>query len=61
MHFFVKVISKKDSAALLELSPMTGVKHQLRVHLAFGLGCPILGDHKYSHLKKMAPQVSSIE
>ncbi|XP_045131441.1 mitochondrial RNA pseudouridine synthase RPUSD4-like [Portunus trituberculatus] len=51
-----KVISKKDSAALVELSPMTGVKHQLRVHLGFGLSCPILGDHKYSHVKKMAPQ-----
>ncbi|MPC15305.1 RNA pseudouridylate synthase domain-containing protein 4 [Portunus trituberculatus] len=54
-----KVISKKDSAALVELSPMTGVKHQLRVHLGFGLSCPILGDHKYSHVKKMAPQKSS--
>uniref|UniRef100_A0A0P4WHA9 Pseudouridylate synthase RPUSD4, mitochondrial n=1 Tax=Scylla olivacea TaxID=85551 RepID=A0A0P4WHA9_SCYOL len=52
-----KVISKKDSAALVELYPMTGVKHQLRVHLAFGLSCPVLGDHKYSHVKKMAPQV----
>lgn len=51
-----KVISKRESAALVELSPMTGVKHQLRVHMAFGLSCPVLGDHKYSSLKKMAPQ-----
>ena len=36
---------------------MSGVKHQIRVHLAQGLGCPILGDHKYSHHNKLAPQV----
>ncbi|KAG1693752.1 Mitochondrial RNA pseudouridine synthase Rpusd4 [Nymphon striatum] len=33
-----------------------GVRHQIRVHSGFGLSCPILGDHKYSHLKKLAPQ-----
>lgn len=33
------------------------VKHQMRVHMAFALTCPILGDHKYSHLSKLAPQV----
>lgn len=38
----------------------SGVKHQLRVHLAYGLGCPILGDHKYSHWSKLAPQVRQI-
>lgn len=35
----------------------TGVKHQMRVHMAFALGCPLLGDHKYSHWSKLAPQV----
>ena len=30
----------------IELSPHTGRKHQLRVHLAY-LDCPILGDGKY--------------
>ena len=34
-----------------------GVKHQIRCHLAFGLNTPIIGDHKYSHYSKMAPQV----
>ena len=34
-----------------------GVKHQLRTHLAHALGTPILGDHKYSHYAKLAPQV----
>ncbi|KAG7160522.1 uncharacterized protein LOC121876093 [Homarus americanus] len=51
-----KVLARCNSTALVELSPTTGVKHQLRVHLGFGMGCPVLGDHKYSHLRKMAPQ-----
>lgn len=32
--------------ALVELEPITGRTHQLRVHMA-ELGCPILGDGKY--------------
>lgn len=32
--------------ALVELKPLTGRMHQLRVHMA-ALGCPIVGDHKY--------------
>ncbi|XP_043851267.1 mitochondrial RNA pseudouridine synthase RPUSD4 [Dromiciops gliroides] len=55
-----KVLSSTLSCALLELQPVTGVKHQLRVHLAFGLGCPILGDHKYSDWNKLAPQKLSV-
>lgn len=51
-----KVLARINSASLVELSPMTGVKHQLRVHLGFGLSCPVLGDHKYSHFQKMTPQ-----
>ena len=34
----------------------SAIKHQLRVHLSDGLDCPILGDHKYSHYGKLAPQ-----
>ena len=34
-------------AALLELRPLTGRTHQLRVHCAEALRCPILGDGKY--------------
>jgi len=33
--------------AWLELKPITGRTHQLRVHCAEALGCPILGDGKY--------------
>ncbi|NWW68532.1 RUSD4 synthase, partial [Ifrita kowaldi] len=49
-------LASASACSLLELQPVTGVKHQIRVHLAYGLGCPILGDHKYSHWSKLAPQ-----
>lgn len=51
-----RILSSHGRAAYLELKPVTGVKHQIRVHLGFGLRCPILGDHKYSHLRRLAPQ-----
>jgi len=52
-----RVISVNDEAdcAVLECVALTGKKHQIRVHLAFGLNCPILGDHKYAHMNKLAP------
>ena len=43
-------------SCLLELDLVTGKKHQARVHCAEALGCPILGDHKYHHSNKIAPQ-----
>ncbi|NXW88477.1 RUSD4 synthase, partial [Alopecoenas beccarii] len=51
-----RVLGSSSACSLLELQPITGVKHQIRVHLAYGLGCPVLGDHKYSHWSKLAPQ-----
>ncbi|XP_071791068.1 pseudouridylate synthase RPUSD4, mitochondrial-like [Asterias amurensis] len=51
-----RVVSENGSAALVEVNPETGVKHQIRVHMALGMGCPVLGDHKYSHHNKLAPQ-----
>ncbi len=33
-------------ASLVDLSPMTGRTHQLRVHMAY-IGCPLLGDARY--------------
>jgi 23S rRNA pseudouridine955/2504/2580 synthase len=39
--------SAKRRAAWLELNPLTGRTHQLRVHCVEGLGTPILGDGKY--------------
>jgi 23S rRNA pseudouridine955/2504/2580 synthase len=32
--------------AFMELNPLTGRTHQLRVHMQ-AIGCPIVGDHKY--------------
>ncbi|XP_064620523.1 uncharacterized protein LOC135483497 [Lineus longissimus] len=53
-----KVLDSNDNvgAALVLCEPKTGVKHQIRCHLSFGLNMPILGDHKYSHFTKLAPQ-----
>ncbi|XP_060574813.1 uncharacterized protein LOC132732413 [Ruditapes philippinarum] len=50
-----RVLDQGDKCALIECLPLTGKKHQIRVHLAFGLNCPILGDHKYSHIDRIAP------
>lgn len=43
-------------SCLLELKLITGKKNQARIHCAEALGCPILGDHKFHHLDKIAPQ-----
>ncbi|XP_038552725.1 mitochondrial RNA pseudouridine synthase rpusd4-like [Micropterus salmoides] len=51
-----RVLHSSSGCSLVELQPFTGVKHQMRVHMAFALTCPILGDHKYSHWSKLAPQ-----
>lgn len=34
--------------SLVDLQLITGFKHQLRVHLADGLTCPVLGDNKFA-------------
>jgi 23S rRNA pseudouridine1911/1915/1917 synthase len=41
-----KVIAKSDRYSLLEVKPLTGRHHQIRVQLSF-IGCPIKGDLKY--------------
>ncbi|XP_035517316.1 mitochondrial RNA pseudouridine synthase rpusd4-like [Morone saxatilis] len=51
-----RVLDSSGGCSLVELQPLTGVKHQMRVHMALGLTCPILGDHKYSNWSKLAPQ-----
>jgi 23S rRNA-/tRNA-specific pseudouridylate synthase len=53
-----RVLDAVNKCALVELQPSTGFQHQIRSHLAYGIGCPILGDHKYSHHVKLAPQVN---
>lgn len=36
----------RATVALVSLRPLTGRKHQLRIHMA-GLGCPIVGDKRH--------------
>jgi tRNA pseudouridine32 synthase/23S rRNA pseudouridine746 synthase len=44
-----RVLENRDGHALVELHPITGRTHQLRVHCAHSLGLdnPIVGDHLY--------------
>jgi tRNA pseudouridine32 synthase/23S rRNA pseudouridine746 synthase len=42
-----QVIERSGNQTRLELYPITGRTHQLRVHTAIGLGCPIVGDRLY--------------
>ena len=39
---------------LLEVHPLTGRTHQIRLHLAF-LGCPVMGDRVYGHKHATLP------
>ncbi|PIE69940.1 MAG: pseudouridine synthase [Deltaproteobacteria bacterium] len=45
----ITLIRSAGNRALFELCPVTGKKHQLRLHLS-GLGCPILNDRLYPDL-----------
>lgn len=51
-----RVLDSNNGASLIECEPHTGIRHQVRVHMSYVLECPILGDHKYSHVTKLAPQ-----
>ena len=45
----IDLLESRDGLARYRLQPLTGQKHQLRVHLA-ALGIPILNDRIYPHL-----------
>jgi 23S rRNA pseudouridine1911/1915/1917 synthase len=47
-------IERFEGHAYLELKPITGRTHQLRVHLAF-VGSPVLGDRVYGKRKITIP------
>ncbi|MDF2179004.1 bifunctional tRNA pseudouridine(32) synthase/23S rRNA pseudouridine(746) synthase RluA [Aliiglaciecola sp. CAU 1673] len=51
-------IAQNDAESLVELVPVTGRSHQLRVHM-LSLGHPILGDRLYAHERAltMAPRL----
>ena len=48
-----RVLETQGGLARLELYPLTGRTHQLRVHCAHA-GCPILGDGQYGNSQAMA-------
>ncbi|NML14084.1 pseudouridine synthase [Azohydromonas caseinilytica] len=48
-----RVLAHEDDATRVELEPVTGRSHQLRVHLA-ALGHPILGDELYAPAEALA-------
>lgn len=50
-----RIIHRIDrSYAWVELYPRTGRKHQLRIHCAEGLGCPIVGDSQHGSENEVA-------
>jgi tRNA pseudouridine32 synthase/23S rRNA pseudouridine746 synthase len=46
-------LSSGEESSLVELTPVTGRSHQLRVHM-LALGHPILGDRLYAHKQALA-------
>jgi len=42
-----RVIGRTGDQTRVEFRPETGRRHQLRIHAAEGLGCPIVGDSLY--------------
>lgn len=51
-HTKYRVLRIEEGATLVELTPITGRSHQLRVHM-LELGHPILGDRLYAHYKAL--------
>jgi tRNA pseudouridine32 synthase/23S rRNA pseudouridine746 synthase len=49
-----RVLGREGGLTLLELRPLTGRTHQLRVHLA-ALGCPVRGDPIYGRARDQEP------
>ena len=52
-HTLYRVLEPSGTISRLELHPITGRTHQLRLHCAY-LGCPILGDPQYGSEASMA-------
>ncbi|ABG42331.1 ribosomal large subunit pseudouridine synthase A [Paraglaciecola sp. T6c] len=48
-----RILERNDHTTRMELTPVTGRSHQLRVHM-LSLGHPILGDRLYAHFDALA-------
>jgi hypothetical protein len=48
-HFHVLRRIDSPEKVFVLFTPLTGKKHQLRLHSAFLLGSPIVGDHRYGY------------
>ena len=48
---FYKIVKTDGKHSLIELKPISGRTHQLRVHLRY-IGCPIVGDKVYNDKSK---------
>jgi len=48
-----RTLHQSDNSTLVELTPITGRSHQLRVHM-LAIGHPILGDRLYAHDKALS-------
>ena len=46
-----KVISEENNMSLVEVTPLTGRTHQIRVHLSY-IGCPIFADYLYGNRRE---------
>lgn len=60
---YYRVLEQTNDKSLIELKPVTGRTHQLRVHLGY-IGCPILGDRIYnpsSHAPRLFLHAKSLE
>jgi tRNA pseudouridine32 synthase/23S rRNA pseudouridine746 synthase len=51
-HTLWRKLAHNDNSTLVELTPITGRSHQLRVHM-MAIGHPILGDRLYAHDKAL--------
>jgi len=51
----ISLIETRDGLGLFRLTPQTGKKHQLRVHMT-AIGFPILGDDIYPEIREPAQQ-----
>ncbi|KAE9551410.1 hypothetical protein FO519_005390 [Halicephalobus sp. NKZ332] len=51
--------NNRDHCAYLRVNVTNEIPHQIRSHLGYGIGCPILGDKKYNHVGQKSPQTLS--